>query len=46
MDLLRHALSPSQYPELKGRLDEIRKYERVVAKQWETEINRRLYPDR
>ncbi len=46
MDLLKKALSPNRYPELKERLAEMHKYERGVARQWETEINRRLYPDR
>jgi hypothetical protein len=38
--------SVDQYGETAQQLREMRDSERVVIKQWEMEINRRLYPDR
>jgi hypothetical protein len=43
---LQEAFSDNQYPRLQVHLLEIDKYEDAITRQWETEINRRLYPDR
>lgn len=40
---IEDVLSSAKYPEIKRRLASFYKYERVVAKQLETEINRNLY---
>jgi hypothetical protein len=42
---LKEAFSPEQYPRLEKQMSEVRAFGRVVTRQWETEINRRLYPD-
>lgn len=46
MNRLLEALSTDQYPELQKRLANAHAYDRAVIRQWETEINRRLYPDK
>jgi hypothetical protein len=46
MTELAHAFSEGQYPNLRVRLQEVYARDRVVTQQHETEINRRLYPDR
>jgi len=46
MPRLQGALSADQYPELQKKLANARNYDRAVIRQWETEINRRLFPDR
>jgi hypothetical protein len=46
MKLLQDALSPDRYPALLRRLDNVHEHDRAVIRQWETEINRRLYPDK
>jgi hypothetical protein len=46
MKLLQEALSPDRYPELLRRLANVHEHDRAIIRQWETEINRRLYPDR
>jgi hypothetical protein len=46
MDRLKEAFSPERYAQLEKQLSEVRAFDRVVTRQWETEINRRLYPDR
>ena len=43
MALLSQALSEPGYAALKERLSEAHEYDRVVTRQWENEINRRLY---
>jgi len=40
------ALSGDRYAELKERVTEVDSHDRVIARQWQTEINRRLYPDK
>lgn len=45
MDLIKEAFSSRLRVDTVRKLSEFRQYERVVAKQLETEINRRLYPD-
>ena len=42
---LIEAFSPERYPQLEKQLSEVRAFGHVVTRQWETEINRRLYPD-
>jgi hypothetical protein len=44
MKELRAAFSEACYPEVKLRLSDVYAYDRAVTRQWETEINRRLYP--
>jgi hypothetical protein len=46
MVCLIEAFSEERYPDLKKRLSDMHKHERAVIRQWETETNRRLYPDR
>jgi hypothetical protein len=46
MKLLQDALSPDRYSGLSPRLENVHEHDRAVIRQWETEINRRLYPDR
>jgi len=41
---LTDAFSEDQYPRLRAQLEEIYERDRIVTKQLETEINRRLYP--
>jgi hypothetical protein len=43
LDHMKNAFSEDHYSTLKKRLAEASKYDRVVARQWENEINRRLY---
>ena len=43
---ISHAFSEDQYPHLLAQLRDIYARDRVVTQQHETEINRRLYPDR
>ena len=40
------AFSGDQYADLKERLADVHKRDQLVARQWQTEINRRLYPDK
>lgn len=40
------AFSDARYPELVKQLDDTYAHDRVITKQWETEINRRLYGDK
>ncbi len=46
LDSIIAIYSDDRYSELKERLAEVQNYDRLVARQWETEINRRLYPDK
>jgi hypothetical protein len=46
MDRLKEALSPERYAQLEKQLSEVRAFDRVVTRQWETGSDRRLYPDR
>ncbi len=46
IDHLKEAFSDAKYPEMERDLSKEPEYERAVVRQWETEINRRLYPDR
>jgi hypothetical protein len=46
MELLRDALAPDRYPDLVPRLDNVHEHDRAIIRQWQTEINRRLYPDK
>jgi hypothetical protein len=46
LDQLKEIFLPERYPEVKLHLDAANNYDRVISKQAETEINRRLYPDR
>ena len=46
MGLIQEAFSEVRCLETVRQLSEMRSYEQVVAKQLETEINRRLYPKR
>lgn len=41
-----NAAYAGQYAELKEQLAEVRDRDELVARQWQTEINRRLYPDK
>lgn len=43
MGLLSQAFAENEYAATKQRLSEAHKYDRFVTRQWETEINRRLY---
>jgi hypothetical protein len=43
LDVLEQAFSEQRYPKLKEQLEEFDRYDRVVTKQVETEINRSLY---
>jgi hypothetical protein len=45
-DQLSASFSDEQYSELKKQLAGIYAHDRVITKQWETEINRRLYGDK
>jgi hypothetical protein len=40
------AFSERKYDEVNRRLSDVYSHDRAVTRQWETEINRRLYPDR
>jgi hypothetical protein len=44
MQLLKQAFSEARNPELQQQLSDVHGHERAVIRQWETEINRRLYP--
>jgi hypothetical protein len=46
LDTIIAIYSDDRYSELKERLTEVDSYDRLVARQWQTEINRRLYPDK
>jgi hypothetical protein len=46
MSEIARAFSEEQYPHLLAQLQDIYARDRVVTKQLETEINRRLYPER
>jgi hypothetical protein len=46
MKLLQEAFSADRCPELQQQLSEVHSHERAVIRQWETEMDRRLYPDR
>jgi hypothetical protein len=46
LDRITTAMSEPEYPLVEERLAEVGKYDRAATRQWETEINRRLYPDR
>ena len=46
MKRLQEALSTNRYPELLPRLANVHDHDRAIIRQWETEINRRLYPDK
>jgi hypothetical protein len=46
VDRLRAAFSDERYAEMERQLLNEHQYDRAVIRQWETEINRRLYPDR
>jgi hypothetical protein len=46
MHLLLEALSPARYSELLPSINRAHEYDRAIIRQWETEINRRLYPDK
>jgi hypothetical protein len=43
MDLLRKAFSEEDYPEFRKRLSEVEDYDRIVNRQFEAELNWRLY---
>lgn len=43
MGEIQRAFTPEEYPGLKARLHEVYARDRVVVKQLETELNRRLY---
>lgn len=42
-DVITHALSDDEYPRLRIQLDEVYARDRVIRKQLETELNRKLY---
>lgn len=44
--LLREAISPEKYPELQKGLANAHAYDRAVIRQWQTEISRRLFPEK
>jgi hypothetical protein len=44
MTCLQRALSEKEYPEFQKKIENARAYDRAVIRQWETEINRRLFP--
>jgi hypothetical protein len=44
MTCLQWALSEEEYPEFQKKIENARAYDRAVIRQWETEINRRLFP--
>jgi hypothetical protein len=46
MKLLQEFLAPDRYPESVPRLANAREHDRAIIRQWQTEINRRLYPDK
>jgi hypothetical protein len=43
MDLLRKAFSKEGYPEFRKQLAEVKDYDRIVTRQFEAELNWRLY---
>ncbi len=45
MDRLKEVFSQERYAQFKKQISEVNVFDRVVTRQWETEINRRLYPD-
>jgi hypothetical protein len=46
MKLLQDALAPDRYSELVPHIENVHEHDRAIIRQWETEINRRLYPDK
>jgi len=41
--MLQGAFAPDRYPDLVPRLENVHEHDRAIIRQWETEINRRLY---
>ena len=46
LDSVNAAFSGGLNAELKERLERVHDFDQVATKQWQTEINRRLYPDK
>ena len=46
MSLLQDAMAVDRYSELVPQIENAHEHDRAIIRQWETEINRRLYPDK